>query len=210
MIRNLLPALFGMAVVLDLGSPAAAAHGIDRFGPKAPRVPANIEVHDGYTIFFKAHASGTQNYICLPAASGVAWKFVAPQATLFQTFRGDEGQQLATHFLGANAAENGLPRPTWQHSFDSSRVSARALESSTDPNFVEANAIPWLLLTVVGTEEGPEGGSSLAQAALIQRVNTSGGVAPATGCSQPSEIGALALVPYAADYFFYKTTPQRW
>ena len=51
---------------------------------------------------------------------------------------------------------------------------------------------------------GPTGGSRLAATTFIQRLNTSGGIAPATGCSQPSEIGALALVPYTTDYFFYQ------
>ena len=97
-------------------------------------------------------------------------------------------------------------RATWQHSFDSSRVWARALEASTDPNFVEAGAIPWLLLTVVGAEDGPHGGSFLTHAVLIQRLNTAGGVAPSTGCSQSTEVGTLGLVPYAADYFFYRKT----
>ena len=81
--------------------------------------------------------------------------------------------------------------------------------SSTDPNHVEAGAIPWLLLTVVGAEYGPEGGAFLTQASHIQRLNTSGGVAPSTGCSQPVEIGAVTLVPYSADYVFYKAPRTR-
>jgi hypothetical protein len=79
---------------------------------------------------------------------------------------------------------------------------------STDPNFVEAGAIPWLLLKVVGAVEGPDGGSVLTQAAFIQRVNTSGGAAPAGGCGRTTDIGARALVPYGADYFFYKPSVQ--
>jgi hypothetical protein len=87
-------------------------------------------------------------------------------------------------------------------------VWARALRSSTDPNYVEAGAIPWLLLTVTGAEAGPSGGSFLTQTAYIHRLNTSGGAAPSTGCALTSDIGALALVPYAADYFFYKSSIQ--
>jgi hypothetical protein len=37
----------------------------------------------------------------------------------------------------------------------------------------------------------------------IQRLNTSGGVAPASGCDA-DHLGAVANVPYTADYFFYK------
>jgi hypothetical protein len=39
----------------------------------------------------------------------------------------------------------------------------------------------------------------------VQRVNTQGGIAPATaGCSQAADIGKKALVPYTADYVFYR------
>ncbi len=48
------------------------------------------------------------------------------------------------------------------------------------------------------------GGSILAQTTFIQRVNTSGGVAPATGCTQASNIGVMVLVPYTTDYYFYR------
>jgi len=30
------------------------------------------------------------------------------------------------------------------------------------------------------------------------------GIAPATGCVQATDVGKRALVPYTADYFFYK------
>jgi hypothetical protein len=174
-----------------------------------PDVPSNLEVPAGYSLFFKGHAIGTQNYVCLPAASGVAWKQIAPQATLFHQVKGRLVQQLTTHFLSANPDENGLPRPTWQHSHDSSQVWARLSQSSTDPHYVEQGAIPWLLLEAAGTSRGPGGGFVLAQTAYIQRLNTSGGLAPATGCSQTSDIGALVLVPYSADYYFYKAHRRR-
>jgi hypothetical protein len=35
----------------------------------------------------KRSAAGTQNYVCLPSATGLPWKFQAPQATLFVSFR---------------------------------------------------------------------------------------------------------------------------
>jgi Protein of unknown function (DUF3455) len=76
--------------------------------------------------------------------------------------------------------------------------------SSTDPAFVAPGAIPWLLLTVVGFKDGPTGGDTLSGTKFIQRLNTSGGVAPATGCSSPTDVGNKAFVPYTADYFFYK------
>ena len=170
---------------------------------RVPPMPPKIEVGDGFSLFYSAHAIGTQNYMCLPAAAGFAWRPIGPQATLFQTFFGFR-QQVVTHFLSANADEGGLARATWQHSLDSSRVWAKSIESSSDPEFVDANAIPWLKLERAGFQSGPAGGSFLTQARYIQRLNTSGGLAPATGCAQATDVGVMALVPYEADYFFYK------
>jgi hypothetical protein len=164
-----------------------------------PPVPANIEVADEFKPFLVGHAVGTQNYVCLPAG----WVNFSPQATLFD----DDGKQIITHFLSPNPDETGLPpRATWQHSRDTSAVWAKTTpaETSNDPNFVAPGAIPWLRLQVVGEDEGPTGGDKLRSTVFIQRINTYGGIAPATGCSLPSEVGNKALVPYTADYFFYK------
>jgi hypothetical protein len=40
----------------------------------------------------------------------------------------------------------------------------------------------------------------------MQRVRTSEGLAPTAGCAEADDIGTKALVPYTADYFFYKAT----
>jgi len=79
-----------------------------------------------------------------------------------------------------------------------------ASHSSSDPAFVAPGAIPWLLLDVVGAYDGPTGGHTLAAATSIQRLNTSGGVAPSTGCTSLTDVGKKAFEPYTADYFFYK------
>ena len=87
---------------------------------------------------------------------------------------------------------------------DSSAVWAAAVASSSDDAFVDANAIPWLLLRVVGAEDGPTPGGALSAASFLQRVNTTGGLAPESGCSRALDIGVKALVPYTADYIFYR------
>jgi Protein of unknown function (DUF3455) len=167
---------------------------------KGPDVPADLEVPAGHKLFLRARAIGTQNYICLLTDSGFGWAFFGPQATLFK-FR----RQIITHFLSPNPDEEDLPRATWQDSQDTSRVWGNAVASSSDPSFVEPDAIPWLLLEVVGAEPGPAGGTRLTETVYIQRIRTSGGVAPATGCDdQDPNVGARALVPYEADYLFYK------
>lgn len=166
----------------------------------SPSVPDNLEVTAGNKLFLVGHAVGTQQYICLPSGSSVAWTLFGPQATLFK----DETKQIITHFLSPNPDEEGTPRATWQHSNDTSAVWAMAIASSSDPYFVEAGAIPWLLLEVVGDQQGPTGGARLTRTAFIQRLNTSGGIAPITGCSVKTDVGMRALVGYEADYFFYK------
>ena len=167
-------------------------------------VPADLKVPAGHTLFLRASATGTQNYICLPIGSGFGWTFFGPQATLFKS-----GAQIITHFLSPNPDEKDLPRATWQHSRDTSRVWGNAVASSSDPRFVRPSAIPWLLLKVVGADRGPTGGTRLTETAYIQRIRTSGGVAPATGCNVAPNVGAKALVPYEADYLFYKPTRPR-
>src|SRR4029453_5310087 len=148
-----------------------------------PDVPTDLVVPVGHVLFAKGSAIGTQNYMCLPATGGgTAWKQFAPEATLFVPVLGLQ-PQLATHFLSANPDEDGLARPTWQHSIDSSRVWGKMYKISTDANYVEPGAIPWLLLEAAGQQAGPDGGTFFTQTAYIQRINTSGGVTPATGCT---------------------------
>jgi hypothetical protein len=168
-----------------------------------PPVPPDLEVPAGNTAFLEWHASGTQNYIYLPSAAGIAWTLVGPQATLFN----DWDRQLITHFLSPNPDEGDTPRATWQHSLDTSSVWAVAIASSANPTFVASGAIPWLLLQVVGRQPGPTGGDRLADSTFIQRVHTSGGVAPSTGCVEFTDVGQRAFVPYTAAYVFYEA-PQ--
>ena len=168
---------------------------------KVPPVPSDIQVPPGNEPFLEGRGTGTQNYICLPTNTGFAWTFFAPQATLFE----DEIRQIITHFLSPNPSEGDTARATWQHSHDSSTIWAMSIASSTDPKFVAPGAIPWLLLKAVGTRPGPGGGHRLVRTTFIQRLNTSGGIAPSTGCGAPTDVGAKALVPYTANYYFYRT-----
>jgi hypothetical protein len=165
-----------------------------------PAVPSSLSVPDGYTAFAIGRATGTQNYICMPSGKNVAWTFLGPQATLF----GSDGDQFMTHYLSPNPDENNTARATWRHSRDTSTVWAVAIASYSSPDYVEAGAIPWLLLRVVGSENGPTFGDRLSSTAYIQRVNTSGGVAPASGCRSSVDVGKRAMVPYTTDYVFYR------
>jgi len=203
MIRNYSRALSAVAIAA-IGMPAVAQTIL------APQTPTNIQVPAGNVAFLKGSAVGTQNYVCLPSAGGLAWKFQGPQATLFLTLKwinGDIRQQIATHFLSPNPAETGTPaRATWQSSLDTSAVWAKKIQESSDPAFVAPGAIPWFLLQTAGAQQGPTGGSLLTQTTFIQRVSTTGGSIPTGGCA---EAGAIQFVPYTADYFFYRSTERR-
>jgi hypothetical protein len=188
-------AALAVAITVSLSQPIGAAD------VKPPPVPAAIQVPAGNKLFLVGHAIGTQNYICLPSGTGVKFVLYTPQATLF-----DHRKQVTTHFFSPNPFEGGTIRAAWQHSRDTSTVWGAVMpgHSSSDPAFVEPGAIPWLLVTVVGSQDGPTGGDMLTATTFIQRLNTTGGVAPSTGCSASTDVGNQAFVPYTADYFFYK------
>jgi Protein of unknown function (DUF3455) len=165
-----------------------------------PRVPNEIRVPPGNEAFLKGHAFGTQNYICLPSDDGFAFKLFTPEATLFDGLQ----KQVTTHFFSPNPAENDKIRATWQHSTDSSIVWGGTAIPSTDPKFVAEDAIAWLLLPTAGVQVGPTGGGTLTAVTFIQRLNTSGGVAPPEECAGLNDLGKEKFVDYTADYFFYR------
>ncbi|MGE5249326.1 MAG: DUF3455 domain-containing protein [Bacteroidota bacterium] len=198
--HRILLAVCAMALVLASAAAMPRPARADKITP--PPVPSNIQVPAGSKVFLVGHATGTQNYICLPSGAGVAFTLFTPQATLFN----GENEQIITHFFSPNPFENGTVRPTWEDSRDTSMIWAQVVPggSSTDPNYVAPGAIAWLLLQVLNHRDGPNGGDRLSATAYIQRLNTTGGVAPSTGCASLADIGNRAYVPYTADYFFYR------
>ena len=129
--------------------------------------------------FLLAHAAGVQKYAC--QANGT-WLFTDPEATLFKT--NGAAKSSGSHFL--NFATG---RPVWQWE-DGSFVEAARTQSASGG----AGNIAWLLLRAAVTD-----GDRLGGAAWVQRLNTSGGVAPAGVCTP----GDRSAVPYAADYVFW-------
>jgi uncharacterized protein DUF3455 len=186
-----------LALILAIVVPCAAG-AAEPITP--PPVPGTIAVTEGYKPFLMGHAVGTQNYICAPApGGGVTWLQIGPQATVFTT----NVEQFLTHYQSENPLEADALDATWQHSRDSSRVWARKIRGSADPAYVAPGAIDWLLLGMTATKAGPTGGDKLLPTLFVQRVNTVGGKEPATGCSEDT-INSRKLVPYEADYIFYK------
>ena len=150
-------------------------------GPAPPEVPSTrIEPPAGNKVFLVRHAVGVQIYSCNAVAGGFAWGFVAPRADLFD----EHGKLTVTHFAG----------PTWQ-SKDGSRVVGQRVDGVT----INATAIPWLLLSASSTTPG-----RLGQTTYIQRVATTGGIAPPASECNAESVGDIAEVPYTSDYYFWK------
>lgn len=209
-----------LAAAFTVLAPAAAHAGQITL---PPNLPASLVVDPPNHPFLLGKAVGTQNYFCttrvdaagnpiLDAAGNLtfAWKLFTPEATLSSDDPNDP-KQLITHFFSPNPDElntNALTefhpiRATWQSSQDTSSVWATTLVAG-DAVTVTAGAIPWLKLTAVGVENGPDGGDVLAKTTFVQRVSTSGGVAPAADtCDSLQEVGRQAFRPYTADYIFY-------
>jgi hypothetical protein len=221
--RSIISGLLVAAAALAVTGVASAQDNKDQITFNLlpnPTTPTAITPPAGNVLFLAGHAFGSQGYVCLPQGTGVSWTVngARPEATLFATFFG-EPVQIITHFLSHddNPNEN-APNPvafgnaTWQSSFDSSKVWAAASPQTTitagsDPSCPNAGSIACLLLQSIGTQEGPTGGKILSKTTFVQRLNTRGGSAPsnpATGCLVPGDVGHQILVPYSADYFFFR------
>jgi hypothetical protein len=217
-VRGVLMVAIVLACALGSVTPATAQK------IASPATPDQITPPAGNTAFLVGHAKGTQGYVCLPTAPGAAsasWTInnARPEATLFTTLFGQDFQ-IITHFLSPDTHPNGNasnPVPfgsaTWQ-GFDTSKVWAQvfngpdgkpaSIPAGSDASCPNTASIACLLLTSIGNEKGPTGGKLLADTTFVQRLNTKGGLAPSTGCSVATDVGRQALVPYTADYFFFR------
>lgn len=135
---------------------------------------------------FAFNAQGVQRYTCVASTTGTTWTFIAPDADLFAP---DPHQQVMHHFAG----------PTWVYKDSSSVLGAKVAAATVEPT-----AIPWLLLNV--TSHGGEDGR-MTDVTQIQRLQTTGGLAPATGCDA-DHVGAESDVLYTARYFFYRSSTK--
>jgi hypothetical protein len=165
-------------------APAASAAPASTF----PQAPPELQVPPNSNLVLKARGKGVQIYECAPKPDdkkSFTWKLKAPEADLFD----DKGEKVAHHFAG----------PTWQAP-DGSSVLGSVMAKADAP---DAQAVPWLLLTTVG--KGP---GVLASVMHVQRLDTSGGKAPETGCDAAhAKTHGEVRVPYEATYYFYSLTP---
>lgn len=203
--------LFAAALVLACAF-GTVSHAAAQVTP--PPVPDTIAVQAGNSPYLVGHAFGSQGYTCLPTSTGTAWNPTArPEATLFTDLFGAKFQ-IITHFQSINEnPKAGIVPPlsgnaTWQSSLDSSRVWAvrvNGIDAGSDPaSCPHSGSIQCLLLQSVGNKKGPTGGNLLFKTTFIQRLNTAGGAVPTSVCT----VGKTQLVPYTADYFFFRADQQ--
>ena len=136
-------------------------------------LPTPIQVPAGHSLFEAHHAIGVQIYAC----NGTAWTFVAPRANLYD----EHGKFRISHFAG----------PTWMAKDGSFVVGHNAVP------YPVAGTIPWLRLQAKSTGAGPYG-DKLAKTTYIQRLNTTGGVAPDAATCNTTTAGTRAM---RRDYF---------
>ncbi|HWN75636.1 MAG TPA: DUF3455 domain-containing protein [Candidatus Udaeobacter sp.] len=163
-----------------LRSLIGAASVLGAFTVCGQQIPEQIQAPAGEQLLLQVHAKGDQVYACKEGVTQFAWTLKAPDAQLFDK----DGKPFGKHFAG----------PSWEAS-DGSRVTGKAIANVPSP---DADSIPWLLVNIVGHE----GSGVLSRATSIQRINTKGGKAPASGCDA-AHVGQELRVPYSADYLFY-------
>jgi Protein of unknown function (DUF3455) len=146
----------------------------------AQQVPETLQPPANEQLVVQVHAKGDQIYSCKVDGAQAGWTLKAPEAQLFDK----DGKTFGKHFAG----------PSWEAG-DGSRVVGKAAANVASP---DADSIPWLLVKVVSHE----GDGVLARVTSIQRINTKGGKAPASGCDA-AHAGQEVRVPYSADYVFF-------
>ncbi len=168
-----------------IGGPASAALIAIAFATlslaaNAQDIPQKLQPPANEYLLFQLHAKGDQVYVCKNDGSQFAWTLKAPDAKLFD----QSGKPFGKHFAG----------PTWEAN-DGSRVVGKAVANVPSP---DANSVAWLLVTVMSHE----GNGQMTNVTTIQRVNTKGGKAPATGCDA-AHADKEFRAPYSADYRFF-------
>ncbi len=148
--------------------------------PGLPDTPKELRPPDKVILLRHLIGKGQQIYTCQNTAGTYAWKLKAPDAKLFD----EKGREEGRHFAG----------PTWELR-DGSRVVGSLVASVKSP---DSKSISWLLLSA----KSHEGNGAMATVAYIQRLGTTGGVAPQGGCSESSQ-NQEASVAYQAEYYFY-------
>jgi Protein of unknown function (DUF3455) len=147
-------------------------------------IPDNLKVPNQQVRLLDAQAKGVQIYVCKAKAKTTnqyEWTLKAPEAILLNS---KNNTQIGKHYGG----------PTWEAN-DGSKVVG---EVKNRVNSRNANTIPWLLLAA----KSHAGNGIFSKINYIQRVDTTGGKAPTSGCDS-NHVNAETRVNYTATYYFY-------
>ncbi len=146
----------------------------------AASIPEQIRVPQGYSPVLTTHAKGDQIYQCALNKGEYSWETQAPDAKLFD----GQGNIVGNHTAG----------PLWEYK-EGSRVVGRVVNKI---DMTPGAAISWLLVEVVSHK----GDGLFSNVSFINRINTHGGLPPASGCDA-NHLGSEKRVAYTADYVFY-------
>lgn len=147
-------------------------------------LPAPIQVPPGHRVAWETVGVGEITYECRDKANmpgQTEWVFVGPKATL-----NDRQGRAVGRYWG--------PPATWAAN-DGSQVTATQVAVAP----AGAGNLPYQLVRA----NPATGAGALVGVTYIQRVALKGGVAPATPCTAGNK-GQQVIVPYQADYIFWK------
>jgi hypothetical protein len=159
--------------------------------PSAPMysqaaLPAAVRAPAGNTVALETVGVGEITYQCRAkkdAAGQFEWVFVGPDAKLNDR----SGKQIGKYYG---------PPATWE-AMDGSKLSgAQVAVAPSSPGNIPLQLVKGNPAT---------GSGAMTGVTYIQRVDTKGGVAPATPCTA-GNLDAKEVVKYQADYIFYKAS----
>jgi hypothetical protein len=164
--------------------------------PVCAPIPDTLQVPPGNRLVLQTYAKGVQVYQVKRSATDpnvFEWVAVAPVASLYT--KPNFTNQVMDHYKG----------PSWEFikgPAKGEKVVASRLRGVT----WDATAIPWLLLKTVDSLS-----TANNKITFIQRICTTGGLAPTTG-ADAAHLGQLDSIPYTATYLFYSKSdlPPNW
>lgn len=174
-----------LAVLAVVGLSACATPGDPGMVPFSQAgLPETVQVPAGNNVAMQTMASGDITYQCRvkkDLAGQFEWVFVGPDADLH-----DQSGKRVGKYYG--------PPATWE-SLDGSRVSGAQVAVAP----AGAGRIPLQLVKA----NAAMGMGAMQGVSYIQRVNTQGGVAPASPCDAAT-LDQKQRVNYTADYIFWR------
>ncbi len=187
--KNLTYTAFAAASVVGLSMLTACGSMSPMKAMNAPMysqasLPAAVQVPAGNKVAMETVGAGDITYQCNPKkdmAGQFEWVFVGPDAKLNDR----NGKQVGKYYG---------PPATWE-SMDGSKITGAQVAVAPS----SAGNIPLQLVKA----NPAMGAGMMTGVTYIQRVATSGGVAPSMACDAGSA-GSKQIVRYQADYIFYK------